>query len=54
MPTAISTIFGVFHTMVSSSDPIDLSADPLTLDRGRRLVNDLELFQSRLFARHEP
>ncbi len=51
MPTAISTIFGVFHTMVTSSDPIDMSADPTTLARALGLVNDLELFQNRLFAR---
>jgi hypothetical protein len=46
MPTAISTIFGVFHTMVTSSDPIDMSADSTTLDRAGGLVNRLELFQS--------
>jgi hypothetical protein len=37
MPTAISTIFGVFHTMVISSDSIDPSADSVRLDRHRRL-----------------
>jgi hypothetical protein len=51
MPTAISTIFGVFHTMVTSSDPIDVSADALNLGRDGWLVNHLELFQSQSSVR---